>query len=145
MHRLPVLDGAGMDAEAVEKALRSRITDANAEGKLAGAVIGQIVRNTPREVWSLVDVAALRLAASGALHYEVGVEPVRRSEASDEDTPRPVRAVSGLSEIRTVLASVAAQELTGHPEELCRAVVSLADELLEAEMSVITGEEEVPS
>jgi DNA repair exonuclease SbcCD nuclease subunit len=142
MHRLPVLDGAGMDAQGVEKALRDRIAAAVSEGRIAGAVVGQIVRNTPREVWSLVDIAAVRTAASGALHYEVGVEPVRRVETENGTDEVKVRSVAGLAEIRSVLADVVQEELGGHPGDRRSAVLGLAEELLESEMRVVGTEEE---
>lgn len=58
-----------MDAKSINEVLMSRIKDA----EIDGAIVGQVVNGVGRDLWSLVDVAQVRSAASRALHYEVAV------------------------------------------------------------------------
>lgn len=69
MFRLPVVEAAGMNAKAISEVLMSRVKDA----ELDGAIVGQVINGVGRDLWSLVDVAQVRSAASRALHYEVAV------------------------------------------------------------------------
>jgi DNA repair exonuclease SbcCD nuclease subunit len=82
MHRLRVLDGTGLDPAAIAQALRERIAEAKRDGRLAGAVVGQVVTGVPRDVWALVDVTGVRDSADGALHYELTVKPVSVEEGA---------------------------------------------------------------
>lgn len=80
MFRLPVVEGAGLDAGALTDTLLQRIVDADVDG----AVVGQIVTGVSRDMWSLVDVARVRAAAAKSTHYEITVkyeDVVRAGEA----------------------------------------------------------------
>lgn len=66
MFRLPVLDAAGMTHEQVTEALISHLNDA----ALDGAVVRQVINNLHPDTWGLVDIAAVRAAASSALWYD---------------------------------------------------------------------------
>lgn len=88
LFRLPAIDGAGKTPEEIETALRNNIEAAQKKGELAGAVVGQNVQNTPREIWALVDATKLRaLAMSNALHYEISVIPVPRVTNDEQVVP----------------------------------------------------------
>jgi DNA repair exonuclease SbcCD nuclease subunit len=144
MLRLPVLEGAGLDPATIETELRSRVADAAAAGRIAGAVVGQIVRGVPREVWSLVDLTQTRDAASPALHYEVGVDPVRRTVTEDDGrTTDAASPVAGLAEVRAALNEVAATALADQPAERRSAVLALASDLLGHEMASVVDTDDI--
>lgn len=67
MFRLPVVDAAGKTADDIVDEMLARVAGAD----IAGAVVGQVVTNVPRDLWSLVDVGRVRAAAGEALHFEV--------------------------------------------------------------------------
>lgn len=69
MFRLPVVEAAGMEAKTITETLIERIKGA----EVGGSVVGQVVNGVGRDLWSLVDVAQVRGAADGALHYEIAV------------------------------------------------------------------------
>jgi len=70
MFRLPVVEGAGLEAGELAELLITRIGEAD----VAGCVVGQIVNGVSRDLWSLVDVAKVRAAAKKSLHYEITVK-----------------------------------------------------------------------
>jgi DNA repair exonuclease SbcCD nuclease subunit len=70
MYRLPVVEGAGLEAAELVDQLIGRIEKA----EVHGSVVGQIVNGVNRDMWSLVDVAKVRNAAKSALHYEITVK-----------------------------------------------------------------------
>jgi hypothetical protein len=41
---------------------------------MTGAVVGQVVTGVNRDLWSLVDVSKVRIAAKDALQYEITVK-----------------------------------------------------------------------
>jgi DNA repair exonuclease SbcCD nuclease subunit len=69
MFRLPVVDGAGLDATGIADRMVAHLDDA----VIDGSVVGQVVTGVNRDMWSLVDVARVRGAAKAALHYEITV------------------------------------------------------------------------
>lgn len=69
MFRLPVVDATGLDAAAIADTMSARLGEATIDG----AIVGQVVHGVGRDMWSLVDVARVRAAAKGALHYEITV------------------------------------------------------------------------
>lgn len=81
--RLAVVDAAGMRPESVTDALMDRLRKAEREGRLAGAVIGQLVIGISRDLWGLVDTARIRAAAGSCLHYELSV---RFADGADAGT-----------------------------------------------------------
>lgn len=84
MFRLPHLELSGKTPEEITEALKANLRAA----EIQGAVVGQIVEGVTREVWSLVDMAAVRAAATGALNYAPTVKyaAAARKERG-EDTP----------------------------------------------------------
>jgi len=125
MLRLPVLDGAGLDPEALTAALIERIRSVST----SGAVVGQILENVPRDVWSLVDLAKVRAAAGDALHYEVSLRSMpRRPAEGGTDGPRAAR---GLADVDALLAERAAELLPEHERD---GALAMARELLTAEL-----------
>jgi DNA repair exonuclease SbcCD nuclease subunit len=135
MYRLGVVDGAGATPADIEAALLGRVQAAAQRGQLADAVVGQRVRNVPREVWSLVDLTAVRAAAEPALHWEVTVEPVRSSD-TDGDAP----AAPGQREIGVVVDAVVADTCADHPEDRRDAVATLVHQLLAAELGNVADD-----
>lgn len=145
MLRLPVLDGAGLTPDAITDALVERVRAATT----SGAVVGQIVENVPRDVWSLVDVAKVRSAAGDALHYEVSLRARQKTESSGSDGASS--APRGLGEIDRVLVERAEALLTEHerPGALLMARELLAEEIerssAEAAVSAESLEQEQPN
>jgi len=125
MLRLPVLSGAGLDPDAITEALVERVRSAST----TGAVVGQIVEDVPRDVWSLVDVARVRAAAGDALHYEVSLRSRPRDVVKDGDAPGPL--ARGLGDVEAVLVARANELLAEHERE---GALVLARELLAAEL-----------
>lgn len=127
MFRLPVLEGAGMAPEEIADELRARIRDARTKGTLDGSVVGQIVKGVPRDIWSLVDVVAVRDAAAGALHYDVTAEPVARSVEDGGEADESEERRMGLGDVGAILVERAEEIL---PKDQVAATVALARELL---------------
>lgn len=140
MHRLAVLDGAGLGPEEIEAALIERLEAAVKANRLAGAVVGQIVRGVPRDVWSLVDQTKAREIAKAALHWEVTVEPVASAAGSQDGEEGP--RVVGLAQVGAVLDEVAAAELAAEKPERRDAVMAMAKSLLGAELTAALRTEE---
>lgn len=126
MLRLPVLDGTGLDPNAITEALIERVRAAST----SGAVVGQIVENVPRDVWSLVDVAKVRSSAGDALHYEVSLRSRQREITKDGETPAKPLA-RGLGDVEAVLVERANELLAEHERE---GALVLARELLALEL-----------
>ena len=126
MLRLPVLDGAGLDPNAITEALIERVRAVST----SGAVVGQIVENVPRDVWSLVDVTKVRSAAGDALHYEVSLRArPRAATTSEEGIAKPL--ARGLGDVETVLVERAKELLAEHERE---GALALARDLLALEL-----------
>jgi hypothetical protein len=125
MFRLATLDAAGMTPEQIAEALIAPLRNA----PISGAVVGQIVEGVGRDIWSLVDLRRVRDAASSALHYDVTLKPLVRTDADGKAEPAEHR---GLSEASDVLRERAA-ELIDDTEQRERAVV-LATELLTVQL-----------
>jgi DNA repair exonuclease SbcCD nuclease subunit len=70
MFRLPVADGSGLDGDGIVEKLIENIKSAD----MTGAVVGQVVTGVNRDLWSLVDVSKVRIAAKDALQYEITVK-----------------------------------------------------------------------
>jgi DNA repair exonuclease SbcCD nuclease subunit len=100
MMRLPVLDGSALTPEQLADALIARIRVES----VSGAVVGQIVENVTRDVWSLVDLVKVRAAAGDALHYEVSLR-TRAHVDADGKEERPTGR--GLGDADRVLEEVA--------------------------------------
>jgi DNA repair exonuclease SbcCD nuclease subunit len=129
MLRLPVLSGTGLDPNAITEALLERVRAT----AVSGAVVGQIVEDVPRDVWSLVDVAKVRAAAGDALHYEVSLR-TRVKEAATDGSPSTPR---GMGEVDRVLAERAEALLAEHERA---GALLLARELLAAELERSSAE-----
>jgi DNA repair exonuclease SbcCD nuclease subunit len=106
MVRLPVLDAAEMLPEEIADALIERVRAAD----VTGAVVGQLVENVQRDVWSLVDLAKVRSSAGGALHYEVTVRP-RKAAPAEPGVSSPAET-RGLGDADVVLAERALEVLS---------------------------------
>lgn len=126
MLRLPVFDGTGLDPNAITEALIERVRAA----ATSGAVVGQIVENVPRDVWSLVDVAKVRSTAGDALHYEVSLRTRSRETVKDGETSVKPFA-RGLGDVEAVLVERANELLAEHERE---GALVLARELLALEL-----------
>lgn len=123
MLRLPVLDAANLTPEEIAAALIERLRAT----ETAGVVLGQVVEGVPRDVWSLVDLPAVRAAASDALHYEVTVRP-RKARSEDNVQAAETR---GLGDAEMVLEERAAVVLADHERD---SGLQLARELLRLEL-----------
>jgi DNA repair exonuclease SbcCD nuclease subunit len=102
MFRLPVLDGGGKTPEEIADALVANLKKVKDEGRLAEAVVGQVVTGVPRDVWALVDTTAARRLAEAALHYELTVRPVHL-EREDSPDKRP-GVLAGVDEVLVGIA-----------------------------------------
>ena len=69
MFRLPVINCLNLAPDEITAKLLEHLKDGNP----TGAVVGQIVTDVTPQIWSLVDVAKVRKAASQALNYEIQV------------------------------------------------------------------------
>src|SRR5690606_28090098 len=107
-----------------------------ADGRLADAVVGQIVTGVPRDIWSLVDVAAVREAAGTALHYDVTVTPMAR--VGDDERSASER-IPGLADIAAVLAERAEAVLSDSERP---AALAMSRELLGKTMTVTSGDDD---
>ena len=136
MFRLPVLDGTGMSPEQIGESLLARIRDAKSEGRLADAVVGQIVTGVPRDIWSLVDVAAVRDSALSALHYDVTVTPMPR--AADDERPATER-IPGLADIAAVLVERAEVVLSDGERP---SALAMSRELLGKTMTITSDDDD---
>ena len=125
MLRLPVLSGAGLDPDAITAALIERLRSV----AVGGAVVGQIVEDVPRDVWSLVDVAKVRAAAGDALHYEVSLRS--RPTRLVDDVSTSASPARGLGDVEAVLVERAAALLADHERD---GALALARELLAREL-----------
>lgn len=126
MLRLPVLSGAGLDPNAITEALIERIRAVST----SGAVVGQIVEDVPRDVWSLVDIPKVRAAAGDALHYEVSLRARARQVVSENgEVVKPV--ARGLGDVEAVLVERAKELLADHERD---GALALARELLAIEL-----------
>lgn len=128
MMRLPVLDGAALSPEQLADALIARIRTES----VSGAVVGQIVENVTRDVWSLVDLVKVRAAAGDALHYEVSLR-TRPSVNADGKEERPTGR--GLGDADRVLEEVAATLLNDQERD---GGLLMARELLSTELERIS-------
>ena len=99
MFRLPVVDGVDLTPEQITDTLLDRIHQA----PIHGAVVGQVVDNVSRDVWSLVDLTRVRAAAAAALHYDVALRPIRSVTDRSERVEH-----RGIAEAASVLAERAA-------------------------------------
>jgi hypothetical protein len=140
MFRLGAVDGGGKTPDEIERELIENVEKARDKNTLAGAIVGQIVQNTTRDIWALVDWQKARtLAVAHAMHYEITVQPVRRAdaeEASDENISNVNRAASDVLRIMRERADVVltATERTG--------AVAVATGLLERRMKHVSSETE---
>lgn len=78
MFRLPVVQGSNKSAEELTRELRENLECSDIEA----AVVGQIVEGVSTDMWSLLDLSAVREAAKAALHYEL---TVRHSQAAPKE------------------------------------------------------------
>jgi DNA repair exonuclease SbcCD nuclease subunit len=129
MLRLPVLDAENMTPEQIADTLVER---ARAH-PISGAVVSQMVENVPRDVWSLVDLPRVRLAASDALHYEVSLRSRPRATAPDTagDDAAGARETRGLGDAERVLLERAEVLLAEHERS---GGLAMARELLAVEL-----------
>lgn len=124
MVRLPVLDGSSLTPEQLGEALIAQIR----KEPVSGAVVGQIVENVTRDVWSLVDLAKVRAAAGDALHYEVSLR-TKTTASTEPDDKQP--RTKGLGDADRVLEEVAETLLSDHERA---GGLAMARELLAAEL-----------
>ena len=143
MFRLGVVDGTDKTPDVIERELIENIEKARDKNTLAGAIVGQIVQNTTRDIWSLVDWQKARtLAMAHAMHYEITVQPVRRAadeEAREDNISNVNRAASDVLRIMRERADVvlSVNERKG--------AVQVATGLLERRMKHVSAETEQES
>lgn len=119
MFRLPALDATGMTFEEITAALKARVRDAN----ITGAVVGQRVEGVSRDIWSLVDIAAVKGVAEAALWYEVTPVFTRPAAVDGE----PADGKDELGDLASMLATRAAALCSDDERD---AVLDLARKLL---------------
>jgi DNA repair exonuclease SbcCD nuclease subunit len=140
MFRLGAVDGAGKTPDEIEQELIANVEKAREKNTLAGSIVGQIVQNTTRDIWALVDWQKARtLAVTQAMHYEITVQPVRRPDAeegTEENISNVNRAASDVLRVMRERAEVVltATERTG--------AVAVATGLLERRMKHVSSEAE---
>jgi hypothetical protein len=103
MFRLPVIDATGMDADAVTAQMLKNVTEA----KIDGAVVRQVINGLHRDTWGLVDIAAVRAAASAGLWYEAKPEFASTDlvGALDENG-EPVEGSRSMDDLSAILGDV---------------------------------------
>ena len=126
MVRLPKADLSGLTPEEIKDLLIANIR----AGQISGYVVGQIVENVSRETWSLIDLQAVRAAASNALHYDVIVRHSRTQEERGDEH-------RGLNEVDAVLLERANALLQDGERD---AAVELARTLLAREMARVEAD-----
>lgn len=137
MFRLADLDGAGMTPDQIGEALVARVAKAKKANTLAGSVVGQVVRNVPREIWALVDSGPARQLAASSMHYEISVDPVKRDNVDvllgNGDQPD---AIGGYESLLSTMHDISGAVLGDVDEERVSEVIALAAEALATEMRI---------
>jgi hypothetical protein len=132
MLKLPRVDVTGLTPDEI----RDRLIANLRRDDLSGAVVAQLVEGAVREVWSLVDIAAVRAAAGNALHYDTVVR-FASSAAPTGDEHR------GLGDVDVVLDERAAALLSDAERD---GALAIARQLLARELARVdadpTGESE---
>jgi DNA repair exonuclease SbcCD nuclease subunit len=105
MFRLPVLEAAGLEPAQIQEALIERIKAA----VVGDAVVGQVVTGISREMWSLVDLSAVKAAAASATHYEV------TPRYTSDEISEGVAKAGTMGDLPSALEAAAAARLT--PEQ----------------------------
>ncbi len=133
MFRLPVLDAAEKNPEQIADALVAALKKVRDDGKLAGAVVGQVVTGVPRDVWALVDTTAARRLGEAALHYELTVRPVHLEREEGEKKSNMLAGVDAmLDELGTSLV----------PKDQRESAIAMAKTLLGRHLAHVTENSE---
>lgn len=133
MFRMPVLNAEGMTYQEITAELRRRIKATT----LSGAVVDQTVTNVHRDTWSLVDVAAVKAAASSALWFQL---TPRFSSGMSDGSETGAEKGARLGDIGAVLVETS-QEL--FPDEAERAsVMEMSRVLLGSALAAGPGPED---
>lgn len=132
MVKLPRIDVSGLAPDEIRDRLIANIRDA----ELTGAVVAQPVEGAVREVWSLVDLGAIRAAAGMALHYDTVVKFTAAVNGSGDEH-------RGLGDVEAVLAERAEKLLADGERD---GALAVARQLLARELARVdadpTGESE---
>lgn len=135
MFKMPLVDASGLSFEDITQELLKRVR----ETSMQDAVVDLTVTNVLRDTWSLVDTAAVRKAASNALHFQL---TPRYSNGTTAGAERAAEASERLGDVGAVLESVAA-DLYPEPEE--RALtVQMARVLLGSSLAAGPETDETP-
>ncbi len=140
MFRLGAVDGTGKTPDEIERELIENVEKARDKNTLAGSIVGQIVQNTTRDIWALVDWQKARtLAMTHAMHYEITVQPVRRSGDDSESTESVANVNRAASDVLRVMRERADVVLTVTER---KGAVEVATGLLERRMKHVSSEAE---
>lgn len=138
MFRLGAVDGAGKTPDEIERELIENVEKARDKNTLAGSIVGQIVQNTTRDIWALVDWQKARtLAMTHAMHYEITVQPVRRAGDDSESTESVANVNRAASDVLRVMRERADVVLTVTER---KGAVEVATGLLERRMKHVSSE-----
>lgn len=126
MIKLPRVDVTGLVPDDIKTRLIANLR----RNDLAGAVVVQPVEGAVRETWSLVDIASVRSAAGGTLHYDTVVRFNSTSSGSSDEH-------RGLSDVDVVLAE-RADTLLADSERA--GALALARQLLSRELARVDAD-----
>lgn len=98
MFRLPHVDATGLTPDEIVSKLIKNLKKA----EISSAIVGQVISNVSREIWSLVDMNKVRVAAASALHYEPDVKYL----TSEKDQSVEERGMGDLADVLQERAAV---------------------------------------
>ncbi|MFM7088555.1 MAG: exonuclease SbcCD subunit D [Candidatus Paceibacterota bacterium] len=132
MFRLPEIDGNGLSPSEICRALENNIKAV----ELNGCIVGQIVTNVDREVWSLVDLNYIKGLATDALHYDVAVKRIKTFN------PDSVGFAVENTSLHSLISDVCSEVLSDVGEraavlEYVKSVLDLEDDSLKSVESIV--------
>lgn len=127
MFRLPLLNATGLTPQTIAEELIYRIKQA----RVQGAIVGQIVEGVSRELWSLVDLNLVKLAAAEAMYYEL----IPKYDLAP--TSRETNSAGLLGDLPKALEAAAQSRLSG---DQIKPALELAKTLLGKALKDISNE-----
>lgn len=103
--RLPAVDATGRTPEELTEALIEAVRIVESDD----AVVTQTAAGVTREQWGLVDVAAVRAAAAGALHYQVAPRYTTAARAAGGDDSNDLAGGGAAASVLTLLEAAAGE------------------------------------
>ena len=141
MFRLPVIECSGKTPEELTAELTENADKARKSGKIAQAVVEQIVKDVPADIWNLVDTNKARQLMEPTLNFNIRVDRRRvdATETSEENAAEEegLEKVNGFDRLRgLVVSDIAPDVLKDCSDEVAEAAVALILDTLRAEMKL---------